>query len=164
MALPDLFHAACHMTGVLDWHIHGPLKQWIQIEWTLAKFPLDSVLWCQSGLPTSVLDHPTVGKTWRTCFKISSTSHIAQMTSPLTHIVGNPAFSSGVYDPSFQSLLSTVIFQARHFIVKGCWTGFSRLQIMDCLSFASLQFWQKLQLVNFIRSLPAPDAFRWSLT
>lgn len=73
LVLPDsnLYHMAFHLTRVLDWYRHGPLKQWVQVEQILAGIPLESVPWCQTDLSRWVLDHPTVGETWWACSKAS---------------------------------------------------------------------------------------------
>lgn len=44
-ALPDakMYHMACHLTRVLDWCRHGPLKQWVQVERLLAGVQLDAL-------------------------------------------------------------------------------------------------------------------------
>lgn len=85
MALPDgnLYHMPCHMSRVLDWCHHSSLKQWVQVEQVLAGIPLESVLWCPTDLARQISDHPTIGERQRICLK---------GPSPLTSIVGNPAF------------------------------------------------------------------------
>lgn len=42
MALSSLYHMACHLTRVLDWCRHGPLKQWVQVEQTLTGIQLEA--------------------------------------------------------------------------------------------------------------------------
>lgn len=159
----SLYHMVCHMTRVLDWCCHdGPLKQWVQVEKLFSEIPLESLPWYQLDMPPRVLAHPTVGETWRVCSKAFRDLSIAPFSSPLTPIIGNPAFGPGLIYPRFRDLRHDEMFQARHFIVNGHWV--SRQQILDGREYAGLSLWQKLQLAHFISSLPSPDAFRRPLT
>lgn len=81
------------MTPILDWCHHGPLKQWVQVEGLLAGTQLDVLPWCQTYLPRRILDHPTVGETWWIAQKAFLDFSITPTPSPLTPVMGNPAFN-----------------------------------------------------------------------
>lgn len=163
IALPDanLYLMACHLTRILDWCRHSTLKQWVQIEYTLAGTRLESLPWCHKPMPNRIIKHPTVGETWQTACKVFRDFLVAPLPSPLTPIVGNPAFAPGLDDPRFLQLLEVERSQARHFI-DGQWKN--RQQITEDPALAGLSFWQKIQLTHFIGSLPTPELFEIQLT
>lgn len=164
MALPDvsLYHAACHLTRIIDWCRHDKLKQWIQIEQLLAGLDLKGLPWCLRNLPECTLKHPTIGETWRIAQKTVREHSIANTPSPLTPMIGNPAFSPGMSDPRFQELKGSDKYQLRHFIQNGQWM--SRKTVIDDPSLVCLSFWQRLQLAHFITAQPSPAPYLRPLT
>lgn len=153
---------ACHMTRILDWCRHERLEQWVQVECLLMRMGLEALPWCQTNLPSQVLDHPRVGETWQTAQKAFCDHSVVPTPSPLTPVIGNPAFSPGLSDPRFQDLKEVGRSQLRHFISNGKWM--SRENIMEDPLLGVLSFWQKLQLANFIGSQSSPTPFSRTLT
>lgn len=153
---------ACHLTRILDWYRHGNLKQCVPVEHTLTGVQLDSLPWCHKPLPNQILNHPTVGETWQITRKAFRDFLVARLPSPLTPIVGNPAFNPGLNDPRFLDLKTVERSQVRHFLINGQWKN--RQHIMEDPALAGLSFWQKIQLTHFIGSLPSLVAFRRQLT
>lgn len=163
MALPDvrLNHMTCQLKHIIDWCFHSPLKQWVHIERLLAGIPLDLLPWCQTNLSCWILDHPTVGVTWRTAQIAFCDFSNMPTSSPLTPVVGNLAFSLRHSNPRFQDLKRVERSQVHHFLFNGQWM--TRQWIMEDTALAGLSFWQKIQLAHFIGSL-APEPFRRKLT
>lgn len=124
--------------------------------------PLDSIPWCQSAVPQQVLDHPTIGETRRVSQKAFRDFSLAPLPSPLTPVVGDPAFTPGLQDPKFLDLKRRERTQAQHFVVNGQWM--TRQQIMADADLAELSFWQKIQLAHFLGSLPPTGPFERQLT
>lgn len=46
LGLPDIqrYHWACHLTRIIDWHVHKSTKDWITIEDSFAQLPLSHLL------------------------------------------------------------------------------------------------------------------------
>lgn len=123
----------------------------------LAGVQLDALPLRQILLAPRILDRPTVGETWWIAQKAFCDFSIMPTPSLLTLVVGNPAFSPGPVDPRFQDLKELQRHHARHVLTNGQWM--TRQQIMDDQPLVGLS-WQKLQLANFVGSLPSPEPFR----
>lgn len=164
IGLPDvrLYHAACHLTRIIDWCKHEKLKQWIQIEQLLAGLELKGLPWCQKNLQANIVKHPTLGETWRITQKINKEHSIAPAPSPLTPVIGNPDFRPGCQDTSFLELKGSERSQLRHFILNGQWMP--RNAIMEDPLLECLSFWQKLQLAHFIKAQTSPTPYLRALT
>lgn len=109
IALPEatLYHTACHLTRILDWSRHETLKQWVKIENSMTGVQLDQIPWCQQPLPKQILSHPTVGVTIRAAWRVFRDLSLAPLPSPITPVIGNPAFTPGLRDPRFRELKGT---------------------------------------------------------
>lgn len=66
----------------------------------------------------SILDHLTVCEMWRIAQKAFCDFSITPTPSPLTLVVGNPAFSPGLCDPRFQDLKEFQRYQVCHFLTN----------------------------------------------
>lgn len=112
LGLPDIhkYHAACHLTRIIDWHVHKLTKDWITIEESFAQVPLSHLPWIDAKtIPKERLTHPLTGPMLYTFGTTSHTLKWNPSPGPMTPINDNPAFPPGLSpsNPNHDSALPT---------------------------------------------------------
>lgn len=95
LGLPDIqkYHWACHLTRIVDWHVHSHTKDWIKLENATTDVPLAYLPWItHKTIPTDGSTHPLIGATL-SCFARACT-YLATTPSPcpMTPLDRNPQF------------------------------------------------------------------------
>lgn len=99
LGLPDLqkYHWACHLTRIVDWHLHRSDKDWITLEDSFASIPLSHLPWINpKSIPKTHIDHPLIGATLH-LFRVASKSlAFTPSPGPMTPLGHNPDFPPGL--------------------------------------------------------------------
>lgn len=162
LSLPDIhkYHSACHLTRIIDWHIHKSTKDWVDLEDSFAPVPIAHLPWINSqATPKEYTSHPLMGPTLTTFRQISQTLHWCPSPGPLTPLVDNPDFEPGV--PSHNQPHTQIITPLRtsQFFQNGKLLPFNAL--LSHLPDYHIPFFKFLQIRHFLNEArPTSQWFR----
>lgn len=162
--MPDIrtYYYATHLSRLIDWCRHCGTKLWPQLEQAQSVVPLPRAPWCYVSLPTNVKWHSFIGPTTRIYTYLLTRDSFSSRKLPLVPILGNPLFTPGLCNATFQNLIRSGYFQASHFWTTGRWL--SILELTDPEGPFRLDFLRALQLRHFLKSVPPPSKSGQPLT
>ena len=96
--LPDVqkYYWACHLTRILDWHLHAHTKAWVELEEVSSSpaLPLIHLPWITARkIPPVTCSHPFIGATLQIFRTLCKNFHFSSVYGPLTPINFNPESS-----------------------------------------------------------------------
>lgn len=137
LGLPDLqkYHWACHLTRLVDWHIHRPSKDWIALEASFAHLPLANTPWMtHTNVPKEFTTHPLIRTTLSLFKRACKILAFTPSPGPMTPLDDNPAFPPGLLlkDPAPDTLSSPA--RAQKFFLNGSFLSFPTLATTPLMS------------------------------
>lgn len=159
--LPDIqkYHWACHLTRIVDWHLHGSNKDWIQLENAFSQIPVAHIPWLNpSSIPKDLKTHPLINATTLQFKNASSKLNFKPFRGPMTPLENNPDFQ-----PDISSLPSLTDPPRRHIRVNQLFHNdrlLSHQAMTSQLPNYQIPFYKYLQIRHFLQhSNPNPQ---WS--
>lgn len=155
LGLPDIqkYHWACHLTRVVDWHIHRPSKDWITLEDSLTSIPIANSPWITPRLiPRDFSSHPLIGATlsiFKLACKLLKTS---PSPGPMTPLDNNPGFPPGLTLKDKTLTTHTTQARANQFFRNG--SLLSQPLLAANLPNHEIPFFKYLQLRHFLQTTP----------
>lgn len=97
------YYRAWHLARILDWNVHGSLKDWVTLKASFTSLPLNSLPWLlDRHIPQEIHTHPMIGPMLK-CFKTTcKTTSLSTTLGPLTPFQMNPDFPPGLH-PQFST-------------------------------------------------------------
>lgn len=149
-SIPDLqkYNWACHLTRLVDWHMHRLSKDWITVEDSFTNLPISNSPWINhKSVPKDYTSHPLIGATL-SLFKLTCKSlTIAPSPGPMTPLENNPEFPPGLSlkDPNLNA--HTTHARAHSFFHSASFLSYPTLSAT--LSDFNIPFYKYLQLRHF---------------
>lgn len=130
LGLPDIhkYYTACHLTRVIDWHIHTRSKDWIALEDSCDSIPLSNTPWLNNKvIPRVYSNHPLIGPTLHSFKTTCQSLTLTPTPGPMTPLTNNPDFPPGVVRSNTTNRTTEHPLRAHHFFDKGSIIPFSAL-------------------------------------
>lgn len=99
LGLPDIqkYHWTCHLTRIMDWHVHQSIKDWIKLENSFAHTLLSHLPWINhKSIPKEYSARPLIGATLLHFKYACKNLAITPSPGPMTPLNHNPDFSPGL--------------------------------------------------------------------
>lgn len=122
LGLPDIqkYHWACHLTRIVDWHLHRSNKAWITLEDSFTKTPLSHLPWINhNSIPRDLVTHPFIGATLSHLKLAGKALDYTPHPGPMTPLVRNPDFLPGLALRDLHRESCTAPIRAHHFFQNG---------------------------------------------
>lgn len=162
LSLPDIhkYHTACHLTRIIDWHIHKSTKDWVDLEESFASVPIAHLPWiAMTNTPKEYASHPVMGPTLSAFRSISQSLHWYPAPGPLTPLVDNPDFAPGMPLRNPSHTQGTPPLRASQFFKNGILLSFTAL--ISHFQDYHIPFFKFLQIRHFLNNArPISQWFR----
>lgn len=149
---PDIrnYYLSTHLRVIADWVHNKPKTLWIDIESSMSKCPLTTLLFLRKNRSLKLAcTNPitvTTATAWRMLRKLERRSNT---TSVLTPIWNNPEFIPGMKDNRFKNWTHKGLFRLQDFFEGPTLMSFNQLIEKYCIPRSD--FYQYLQVRDFIR-------------
>lgn len=120
--LPNLqnYQTAALLTRIVDWNVHAPLKDWIALEASFAKLPLNSLPWITSQhIPSDIRLHYLIGPTIQFIHEMCKQTDLSSTPGPLAPIKLNPYFPPGMHQSFLNDHWPSDQIRANQFFHQG---------------------------------------------
>lgn len=101
IGLPDLdlflYHKACLLARIVDWHVHKGNKGWVRVEDAFSRTPVSHLPWINPcSIPRPFSSHPLIGPTMSNFRVICRSFDTIPSPGPMIPLTQNPDFPTDV--------------------------------------------------------------------
>lgn len=153
LGLPDVhrYQWSCHLTRIIDWHIHRPTKDWITIEESFAQVPLSHLPWIDfKSIPKANSTHPLTGPSLLTFKAACNTLELNPSPGPTTPLDQNSDFRPGFSEGNLSHPHSEPPLRAQQFFHNNDLITYATLS--SRLLEQNIPFYKFLQIIHFLNS------------
>lgn len=157
--MPDIckYYQAIHLGRLIDCCWHQDTKVWSQLEQAQSDIPFHRSPCCYQSLSINMKHHPLIGPTTRLCLHLFTQASLSSPDSQLFAILGNPLFTLGYQDATFQKRIESGFFQASHFLSIGNWPSIPALT--NPIRYISARLLESSPTLSFSKVYTAPWNF-----
>lgn len=97
--IPDIqkYYWVCHLSRIVDWHVHSNNKDWVHIENVFSPIPLQHLPWINPNkIPKVIKLHPLINTTLLNFKAACKPLQLRPTPGPMTPLEDNPDFEPGL--------------------------------------------------------------------